>query len=163
MVATAVGCTSKPNSAREFSCLIGADEDDEPVARILNQAIGETRVVATSIASSGADIMRVMPGFHVRMEGERVRYGDVIVLTQDKVIDKEKCLLVKNINTSKTKELETGMRTNPYVVDSQPVVGSEQDMSRLRVIPIANHMSSHMVRCHSLTPLRHYQTQKVCQ
>ena len=32
-----------------------------------------------------------------------------------------------------------------YVVDSQPVVGSERDVSRLRVVPIANHHDSHMV------------------
>lgn len=38
-----------------------------------DQVIGETAMCATLEATNGKDIMRIMPGFHVRMEGERTQ------------------------------------------------------------------------------------------
>ena len=38
-----------------------------------DQVIGETAMCATLEATNGKDIMRIMPGFYVRMEGERTQ------------------------------------------------------------------------------------------
>ena len=100
----------------------------------------ETRMIATE--SESGEFHRtctLMPGAGVRMEGERIRYGDVMVLQYKEVgvdYSNEQHLLVKPLDTNKDQQ---NVPIYDYCVDTQPVVGSQTEKSRLRAIPIASH------------------------
>ena len=105
----------------------GVDSDD---------ALTQMEVIATDEPASGM-VLRVMPGFGIRAEGDPVRYGDVIHLKHSKY---ERALLVFPMQ-------KTGREISfpsPYIEDRQRVVTSDTSFSRLRVMPIATHSFGNM-------------------
>ena len=109
-----------------------ATEDHEDI-------LNSTKVVLTQ---SGADpelmseIMQIMPGFKVRSEGERVRYGDVVLLQR---VDGAATSTITSIYARPMGASGAGAQPSVHVEveNDQPVVGSETESSRLRVVPIA--------------------------
>ena len=107
------------------------DDSDDGV-----DALSQMKVIATDDPASGM-VLRVMPGFNLRSEGDPVRYGDVIQLKHSK---HERTLLVFPIQ-------KTGHEisfSSPYIEDVQRVVTSDTKFSRLRVMPIATHAFGNM-------------------
>lgn len=99
----------------------------------------QTKVECSDLPEPGM-VMRIMPGFQIRREGDPVRYGDVIVLKHGKY--ERRSLLVYPIAAGAQPD-PTKFGT-PYIVDRSRVVSSEGGASRLRVVPIATEEHSSM-------------------
>lgn len=91
------------------------------------ELLDQQRVAATADDGKG-NILRIMPGFATRNEGNPVNYGDVIILMGPHKL----ALHARRLGTTATINIEDNM----YQVDQEAIVASKKFVTRFRAVPI---------------------------
>eukprot|EP01052_Picozoa_sp_SAG31_P019511 SAG31_NODE_1425_length_8386_cov_6.678201_4_plen_265_part_00 len=104
-----------------------------------DEILTSTKIVVTKSSwdvGTMTATMMILPGFKMRGLGERVRFGDAIIL-QRVLTNKESAAAFLFAHPSDSRTESSPAVSHCCVVSEQAVVGSEVDKSLLRVIPVA--------------------------